>query len=69
LKGEITKVKTLLKFRISQVKIEPELKFLNNNKVNKQLEYNLSYIQEHMTDSDSDICDTLGLVADLSDFA
>jgi len=69
LKGEISKVKTLLKFGISQDKIEPELKFLNNDKVKNKLEDNMSYIKEHIQDSDSYICDELGLVADLSDFA
>ena len=67
LKGEISKVKALIDVGATKEQIFSKIKFLNNDKVKNQLEDNLSYIKNHIQDSDSDICDALGLVADLSD--
>lgn len=68
IKGEISKVKSLIKFGVAQEKIITDLKFLTNEKVKDQFESNLEYIKAHPEDSDSDICETLGLVGSLLDF-
>lgn len=68
IKGEISKVKSLIKFGVPQEKIITDLKFLTNEKVRDKLESNIAYIQEHTNDSDSEICEELGLVGDLADF-
>jgi len=61
IKGEISKIKTLVELEISKDKIIPTLQFLTNPKVFDKLESNLSYIKEHMDDTESVICDELGL--------
>lgn len=68
IKGEISKVKTLFKFNIEKEKIIESLKFLKHEKVQGKLEYNLQYISEHMSDTESQICEELGLVRDIGDF-
>ena len=69
IKGEISKIKDLLDFGVSPEKIIPKLKFLTRDEVKDKLESNIAYIQKHLEDSDSDICDELGLVGNLSDFS
>ncbi|AVP87658.1 Putative transposase [Candidatus Phycorickettsia trachydisci] len=61
IKGEISKVKTAIKWNVSKDHVVLELKFLTNPKLMDKLESNLSYIQEHMDDTESVICDELGL--------
>ena len=61
LKGEISKFKDFQKLKLQEELYKDMFKYLKPD--------NFSYIKEHIQDSDSDICDTLGLVADLSDFA
>lgn len=68
IKGEISKIKGFLDFGISSEQIIPKLKFLTHDKVKDKLDSNLTYIRDHLEDSDSDICDELGLVGSLSDF-
>ncbi|XP_065673233.1 uncharacterized protein LOC136090468 [Hydra vulgaris] len=65
IKGEISKVKDFLDFGASHEQNISKLKFLTQDKVKDKIETNLAYIQEHLADSDSDICDELGLVGDL----
>jgi len=65
IKGEISTIKALIKFKIPQEKIVTRVKFFTQDKVKEQLESNLIYIQNHLEDSDSDICDELGLVGNL----
>lgn len=65
IKGEISKIKTLFDLDLSQEQIIPKLKFLAHEKVKDKLEENLAYIQGHLSEPDSDICDELGLVGDL----
>lgn len=67
IKGEVSKVKDFFGLGISLDKIIPKLKFLTNPKVKDKLEENLAYIRDHAEDSDSDICEALGLVGSLSD--
>ena len=69
IKGEISKIKDLLDFGVSPEKIIPKLKFLTRDEVKDKLESNIAYIQKHLEDSDSDICDELGRVGNLSDFS
>jgi hypothetical protein len=68
IKGEISKVKDFLEESFSKEKIISKLKFLTQDKVKDSLESNLEYIKNHLEDSDSDICEELGLVGALSDF-
>jgi predicted transposase/invertase (TIGR01784 family) len=68
IKGEIKAVKGYLKYEVSKEKFTPDLKFLTQDKVKDSLESNLEYIKNHLEDSDSDICEELGLVGALSDF-
>ena len=68
IKGEISKVKSLIKFKIAEEEIIKDLKFLTHEKVLDKLESNLQYISEHIGDTDSQICEELGLLGDLSDF-
>ncbi len=68
IKGEISKVKSLIKFKIAEEEIIKDLKFLTHQKVLDKLESNLQYISEHIGDTDSQICEELGLLGDLSDF-
>ncbi len=68
IKGEISKVKSLIKFKIAEEEIIKDLKFLTHQKVLDKLESNLRYIGEHVGDTDSQICEELGLLGDLSDF-
>ena len=64
IKGEIKNVKNLLKFKIEQDKILETLNFLlGNNK--KEAVTNVKYIQDHINDTDSDICEELGLLGEL----
>ena len=68
IKGEISKIKTLIKYEMSSETFTNDLKFLTQEKVKDKLESNLTYIKEHIDDSDSDICEQLGLIGNLSDF-
>jgi len=68
IKGEIKMIKALSKYNVPQKKIIAELEFLTEDKVKDQLESNLKYIKEHPDDSDSEICNELGLVGSLADF-
>ena len=65
IKGEISKVKDLLDLETPLEKIISKLKFLTHEKVIGNLDHNIKYIREHANDSDSNICDKLGLVGDL----
>ena len=65
IKGEISKIKGFIKYNISQDNFTTDLKFLTHEKVKDKLEENLAYIQGHLSEPDSDICDELGLVGDL----
>ena len=65
IKGEISKVKALIKHQIPQESFISDLKFLTHDKVKDSFEKNISYIREHMGDTDSEICDELGLIGDL----
>lgn len=67
IKGEISKVKDFMEFGATQDKIISKLKFLTNEKINHNLDENLKYIQDHLDDSDSDICGELGLLGALSE--
>ena len=66
IKGEISKVKALMEEGVPQEKIITKLKFLTQAKIFDKLASNLRYIQNHINDSDSFICDALGLVENLS---
>ncbi len=68
IKAEISTIKSLIEHNIPRDKFIPKLEFLTNDKVKDNLESNLKYIQEHINDSTSDICNELGLVGSLSDF-
>jgi hypothetical protein len=68
IKGEISKVKDFINFGIEKKQIIEKLKFLTHEKVINKLESNLQYISEHIGDTDSQICEELGLLGDLSDF-
>lgn len=61
LKGEISQIKTLIELEIPEDKIIPKLKFLTDSRVSDRLADNLSYIKEHMDETESVICDELGL--------
>ncbi|MDX2050151.1 MAG: hypothetical protein SFT93_03120, partial [Rickettsiaceae bacterium] len=67
LEGEISKVKALIKCGISFdiIKEKAELKFLTSS---LNLEKSLVYINDHINDTESEICKDLGLdsAADLS---
>jgi len=65
IKGEISKIKDFFDLEIPREKIIPKLKFLNDDKVKDNIESNLTYIQAHLDDSDSEICNELGLVGSL----
>jgi len=66
LKAEISTIKAAIRWNIPKQQIIPELKFLTDPKVFDKLESNLSYIQEHMDETESVICDALGLCETLS---
>jgi len=68
IKGEISKVKAFFDLGIPREKIIPKLKFLNDDKVKDNIESNLTYIKNHSDDSDSEICEELGLVGSLANF-
>ncbi len=68
IKGEISKIKGFIKYSISPETFTTDLKFLTHDKVKENFKTNLTYIQNHLSDTDSDICDELGLVGKLSDF-
>jgi len=44
------------------------LKFLTQDKIREEFDYNFEYIKTHLDDTDSQICDELDLVGKLSDF-
>lgn len=67
IKGEISKIKDFFELGVLQEQIIPKLKFLTKDKVRDKIDTNLTYIQEHLEEADSDICDELGLVGDLSE--
>lgn len=66
IKGEISKIKDFFNLGIAQEKIISMLKFLTDDKIKDNIEPNLSYIQSHFNDSDSEICEELGLVGSLT---
>lgn len=66
IKAEVSKIKALIEWNIPQEKITSNLKFLTQDKVKDRLETNLAYIKDHLSDSDSDICEQLGVVEELS---
>jgi len=68
IKGEISKIKGFIKYSISPETFTTDLKFLTHDKVKENFKTNLTYIQDHLSDADSDICDELELVGKLSDF-
>jgi hypothetical protein len=68
IEGEISQVKSLIKYNIPKEKIILDLKFLIDDKVSDKLEENLAYIHDNINDSNSNICDALGLVARFSEF-
>ena len=65
IKGEISKVKSLIKYKVPLKEIASNLQFLTHNKVKEKLEQNINYIQDHINDTDSDICEELGLLGEL----
>jgi len=67
-KGEISKIKGFFDFGASQEQIISKLKFLTHHNVKDKIDENLKYIQDHLSDTDSQICDALDLVGKLSDF-
>ncbi|MDX2050694.1 MAG: hypothetical protein SFT93_05970, partial [Rickettsiaceae bacterium] len=60
IKGEISKVKDFIKFGISfdRIKEQANLKFLTSS---LNLEKSLVYINDHINDTESEICEELGL--------
>jgi hypothetical protein len=62
IKGEISKVKALIKYNVPKENIVQDLKFLTNPQVLENLDNNLDYIREHNDETDSLICENLGLV-------
>ncbi|MDX2050420.1 MAG: hypothetical protein SFT93_04545, partial [Rickettsiaceae bacterium] len=68
IKGEIHMIKVLLDNHVEKEKIIQSLKHLTNATLQHNLDKNLAYIQEHINDTDSQICKDLGLdsEADLS---
>ena len=65
IKGEISKVKFSIKYKVPLKEIASDLQFLTHNKVKDKLEQNINYIQDHINDTDSDICEELGLLGEL----
>lgn len=68
IKSELKLIKVLFKHKIQREEIISELNFLVHGNVIDSIEENLSYIQNHINDSDSDICENLDLVDDLLGF-
>lgn len=68
IKGEISKIKGFIKYNIPSEAFTTDLKFLTHDKVRENFKTNLTYIQDHLSDTDSQICDELDLVGRLSDF-
>ena len=66
IKGEISKVKALIKYNVPKENIVQDLKFLTNPKVLENLDNHLDYIRHHNDETDSLICENLGLVGTLS---
>lgn len=62
IQAEITVTKSLSKLGILNEEIIPHLKFLTQDQLKDKLETNLAYIRGHIEDSNSDICDQLGLL-------
>ena len=63
IKGEISKVKSLIKFKIKPEEIFKTLKFLVGDNEAATLK-NITYIQQHINEEDSDIGENLGLLGD-----
>lgn len=68
IKGEISKIKALMKYEISQEKMIHDLKFLTHKNVINNIKDNLAYIRAHLEDTDDNICDELDLVNKLLGF-
>lgn len=64
LKDKIKNVKILVKFKIEQDKILETLNFLSGKNKQEAIT-NVKYIQGHINDTDSDICEELGLLGEL----
>lgn len=73
IKGEIKEIKSLIKFGIAQeqIKENAHLKFLTHETLKDHLDENLTYIGDHMSDTDSQIAEELGLIGSITsdDFA
>lgn len=65
IKGEIKMVKGFLKYNVPKANIVQDLKFLTDPKVLENLDNNLDYIRQHNDETDSLICEELGLMGAL----
>jgi predicted transposase/invertase (TIGR01784 family) len=61
IKGEISKIKNFIELEVPQEKFAPKLHFLNEEKFKINLDFNLSYIKEHLEDTESAIGEHLNL--------
>ena len=66
IKGKISKVKALIKYNVPKENIVQDLKFLTDVKVLENLDNHLDYIREYNDETDSLICENLGLVGAFS---